>query len=389
MNIARIAIAALLVFLLAPSVCQAKLPPDARQVLFKSQQLMDDKKFTEAAAMIRTYMDTTEDAIDAQVWLSLGGALYEADKKQEAVTAFRSGHAAHPADVDLCLNTGIVLFELEQYAEAAAFLEKAAPLQKPEKPELLFQAGYAYYLGKRFRDSSRVMQKLLAGHPSPSKEWIRLAIHAMLEAGQTAKAETMLVRFLTVSPEEADYWQLLAKLHLEREQYTKATAALEICYQLKKPTTGNLERLASLYRYRQAPLMAAATLVRAYALSPTPEQALKVAALYASAGRISQAVEYLNHHAGTPPAELEKGKMLYQDRRFKEAEAVFHDLLTRTPLPEAHFYLALCAWEREDWELAAKELDRIAGVKQFKGRASGYLAVLNDLDQARREAEEE
>ncbi len=376
----------LLLLLALPLEGMAKLPPEGRQAMFKAQQLLDDKKYLEAASLIRKYIKTTKETVGAQVYTMLGGALHEAGKRKQALDVFRKGHKAFPKDENLCLNTGITLYETEQYAEAGKYLEKAHALQKVGKDRLLYQAGTAYYLGERFRDSARVMLKLIAGAKKPKKSWIRLTIHALIDSKQPKRAESMLLQYLNLNPQEADYWQLLAKLHLEREEYSKAAAALEITYRLKKPTAKELEKLATLYRYRNAPIMAANTLRRAYGATPGPDQAIRIAALYASAGRIQQAVRFLNKFSNNSSALLEQGKVLYHSRRFKEAEAVFKKLAATKKSREAHFFLGLCAWERKDWKEAHRQLNNVAGLKKYRNRTAGYLAVLEDLESARTES---
>ncbi|WP_147820758.1 tetratricopeptide repeat protein [Salidesulfovibrio onnuriiensis] len=388
MNTARIFLAACALVLLLAGPASAKVPPLGRQALHKAQLLMDDKQYAQAAAMLHKYMESTREDIHAQVYLALGGALHLAGEKKQALSVFRKGHQAFPEDEFLCLNTGVVLYEMEQYAEAGRLFEKTHGLQKTGKPELLFQAGSAFYLGEDYKDAARVLQKLIAQSKEPRKEWIRLAIHSLIDAKQTRQAESMLLNYLNASPEDADYWKLLAKLHLDRESYSRAAAALEICCRLDEPSRQDLERLAAIYNYQQAPLMAAATLQRAYGASPSLEQALKIAALYASAGRTQQAVNYLDRHSKGGAAALEKGRMLYRSRRFEEAETALAPLAKSGSQPEARFFLALCAWERKDWKRARQELTRIAGLKEYMGQAKGYLAVLEDLEAVRREAGE-
>ena len=389
MNTARTLCLALLLLLAVPAPSPAAsdpLPPEARRALHEAHVLMDQEDFARAAAVLKAYMAEAGENAPSEAWLSLGGALYESGDVKEAARVFLRGHAAYPAAPLLCLNAGVALYELERFAQAAPLLEKAYGLQDEARPEWLYQAGTAYYQEKDFGNSARVMLRLLDGAPAPRKEWIRLAVHALLESGRTVRAEGLLIDYLTRSPGEADYWQLLAKLYLEREQYDRAGAALEICYRIKTPSTSEMERLAALYNYRRAPLMAAATLQRAYGRSPDREQALKVAALLASAGRTTRAVDYLDSHLPAGTGALEKGKFLYRARRFKEAESALRGQLSKKDLPEARFYLALCAWERADWQGARRELERIAGLKAFRTRTSGYLAVLTDLDRARKDS---
>jgi tetratricopeptide (TPR) repeat protein len=343
---------------------------------------MDRKDYAQAAAVLQTYMDEAGEAAPPQVWTYLGGALYQNGDVDKAARIFCSGHEVYPDNSLLCLNAGNTLYELERFAEAAPLLEKAYGLQQPSKPEWLYQAGAAYYQGKTFGESARVLQRLLKSTATPRKEWIRLAIHALLESGRAPEAESLLLNYLAISPQEADYWRLLAKLYMEREQFERAGAALEICYRLAPPSLNDMEQLASLYNYRNAPLLAASTLKTAYGQSPSREQTLRVAALLASAGRTSQAVDYLDTYLGAGQGALEKGKYLYGARRFEQAESEFRKLLSLEDQPEARFYLALCAWERTDWKAARRELERIAELKAFRAKTSSYLTVLADLDRA-------
>lgn len=383
MNTVRIFSLALLVLLTVSfPVPAAELSPEARHVLHQSHVLIDQKDYAQAAAALQTYMDAAGEAAPPQVWLSLGSALYESGGVNKAARIFLRGHEAYPGNPLLCLNAGITLSELGRFAEAAALLEKAYGLQQTSKPEWLYQSGAAYYQGKDFRGAARVLQRLLKSSPSPRKEWIRLTVHALFESGRGSEAESLLLDYLTISPQEAGYWRLLAKLYLEREQYARACSALEICYRISPPSRSDMEQLASLYHYRNAPLLAAAALKSAYGRTPDRDQALKVAALLASAGRTTQAVAYLDANLKNGQGALEKGKVLYRGRRFKEAETAFRALLSRLDLPEARFYLALCAWERTDWEAARREFRRIAGLKAFRTRTSAFLAVLEELDRA-------
>ncbi|MFV0421650.1 tetratricopeptide repeat protein [Oleidesulfovibrio sp.] len=376
------------VVLLLTSDALAKLPPEGRQVLHRAQMLINDKLYTDAATLITGYMNTTQEAIHAQVYVILGNALYQSGNKNKAILIFQKGLNAYPDNEFLSLNTAITMHELQRYAEAGGMFEKTYVLRKTDRSDLLYQAGSAYYLGEKYLDSARVLQLLLSQSPRPHKDWIRLAIHALLEAGQLAKAKKMVLNYLSVSPEDAEYWKLLAKLHLESEEYPEAAGALEVGYSLFTPSRQDLERLASLYKYQQAPLMAVTTLQRAYGASPEHEEMLTIAALLASAGRIQQAIDYLDRHSREGSAQLSKGKLLYQSRQFDKSEVIFRKELNSDNAPEAHFFLALCAWERKDWKQAKQELNKIIGLRKYQSKIEGYVGVLKDLELAREEARE-
>ena len=379
-------VTALIFVLCETAQATGKLPPMARQALYNAQVFSKDGQHAKAAAVIEAYVKTAEDDIHEQVYLSLGSALYQAGEKETGLEAFREGFTAYPQNAYLCMNIGIILYELERFAEAGGYLEKAHDLEKPSNPEVLYQAGTAYFLGDDFRNCARVMEGLVKRTQQPPKEWVKLALHALMESHQFVKAQRMLIKFLESNPEEAAYWRLLAKLHLDQERYLQAAAALEVSFKLEAPSSNELEQLAGLYLYPGARLMAARTLERAYGASPTREQARKVAVLYASAARTDKAVRYLDAYTQDPALGLTRGKMLFSARRFSEAAKEFSGLLETRSAPEARFYLALCAVEKRNWEQARKELNSLVGLKSFTHRISGYQAALQDLELAKQEA---
>ena len=372
----------------APPCFAAKLPPEARQAMHKAQMRMDDKDYPEAARILTAYMKTAED-IPADAYLMLGGAHHLAGNKEKALAVFEKGAAAKPDHPGLALNSAITNYEMEHYARAGRLFEKAYDLTEPPKPDLLYQAGAAYYAGEKYDASATVMTRLIAMEKKPKKEWVRLAIHTMMGAGKTEQARTMLMRYLTASPGESPYWELLAKLHLDSERYVEAAAALEICYRLGKPSSGDIERLASLYAYVNAPLMATATLKRICPATPSAKQAQKIASLLAAAGRTSEAVRLLDASPDKASLAGDKGRFLYDARRFEEAEtALKQGLSAAARQGQARFYLAMCAWERQDWKNAKANLSRVGKDKEYKQRAATWLAVIEDLEAARREADE-
>lgn len=376
-----------LVLLAAPAMADSKLSPEARHALRDAQLHLDKKEYGQAARHIEQYIATATEKIPEQAYLMLGGAHHLNGDMKQAAKWFIKGNKAYPANENLVLNAAVACYELERYKEAGKYFEKTYATRKPVNPAHLFQAGSAYYAGESYKDSARVMIKLLNTHKEQNKDWTKLAIHALIGAKQYAKAEKMVLRYLAITPSEAPYWELLAKLHLDRNNYREAAGALEICYRLRKPTQKELERLAAIYNYEEAPLMAAATLKRAYA-SPSPDQTGKIALLKASAGRTDSAVKTIAAGKTTTPLIEKKGLILYQARRFDEAEAAFRQVLKRdAKAGESRYHLALCQWEKRQWEEASNEFAKLSKIKKYRRLASGPLLILKDLETARQDAQ--
>ena len=363
-----------------------RLPPLARQALHKAQLSMNDSKFKDAASILQEYIRSSEDPVPVQVWLMLGGIYHRDNDSKRAHDIFLRGLKAYPDNGQLAKNLGVTCYEFGRYVEAARYFEKAYKLISPPQPEMLFHAGSSYYGAEKYKDSARVMYTLVTSVKQPKQDWVRLAIHAHLEAGEYKKTEQLLRRFLADHPGEAPYWELLAKLHMDRKEFDKAAGALEICYRLKDPTRRQLERLASLYMYSDAPLMASATLQRAYAGGADTDKARKMAFLYASAGRPEEAVKLLTRYARSGMAG-EKGRILYEARRFDDAEKTLQSAASGSAPPaESVFYLGMCAWEKRDWKAAKANFSKLRGDKTFGRRVKAPLAVIEDIELARREA---
>lgn len=361
----------------------ARMSPEARHSLQGAQQYIDAGDYPKAAQVMQEYVRTAEGDIPEDAYLMLGAALYRAGNLQEAVKWYVEGAAKVPDGEMLAFNAAVACHELGRYREAGGYYERAFSLGK--KPDLnrLYTAGIAYYAAEDFTNAARVMRLLLARAESPKPEWLQMTIHALVAAKQPAAAEEMVLRYLALKPEEASYWELLAKLYLEREHYTNAGAALEVAYRLRAPSQQELENLASIYTYVNAPLMALAALQRAYS-EPSSEQLVRIARLAASAGRTDLAVRTLSSNAG-PVLEEEKGALLFDARRFQEAAEAFNTTLQENP--EAYrssYFLALCFWEQKDWRRAEEIFKRLAATAGYKEKAAGPLAVLDDIETARK-----
>ncbi len=362
----------------------AQLPPLARHAIHKAQVLLEKSDATEAAAILVAYLASTEETAPAEVYLVLGDAYHRQKHLEKAIQIFQKGFTAYPANEYLCRNLGVALYEAQRFAEAAGYFETQYALQKKPSAEVLHQAASLYYQAKQYKASATASERLLATHRPPRKDWIQLAVHAHLQAGQPAKAETLILQLLDASPDEAGYWKLLATIYLDRNENARAAAALEIHSRLTSTQRQEMEWLASLYTYLDAPLLAAHTLERAYGTTPPAAQVPKVAALYASAGRVDTALTYMRRYISGNTSALTQGKMLFNARRFSEAERVFSAITSGPDHDAASFFLALCAWERKDWDTVQAQLRRVTSRNTaLQKQAAAYTSILQELESAR------
>ncbi|WP_421901372.1 tetratricopeptide repeat protein [Maridesulfovibrio sp.] len=368
-------------------------PPQARHALIQAQNCIKNEKLAEADKILSQYLQSTKETVPAEVFIMQGGARNDTGDKAGALEAFMSGLKLYPENKPLCHNSAVLLYGQQKYAQAASLFERTYELTDPKEPRMLYHAGAAFYEGEKYAKSARVLSRLLASTQGPKKEWIKLAVHSYLQAGQQNKALSYLDTLLKKFPQEAEYWKLLAKVEMDRNRYVQAAAALEMGYSFISPTDQESRQLLQIYKYINAPLKAANAMSRLYGRQLTPKQAQELALLYDRAGKPQEALKIINRSLNNEPEGtsfqqlmITKGKLLYSLRKYGAAKAIFSLCLKKTPTPEARLYRALCFWELKQWEFSRKDFQQLTGLKKYKSRAQSALAALDDLEEARAEA---
>ncbi|ABB38954.1 Tetratricopeptide TPR_1 repeat-containing protein [Oleidesulfovibrio alaskensis G20] len=358
------------------------LPAEARKPLHTAQQYIQKERYNEAAAVLEDYLATAADPAPPEAYLLLGGAYSHAEKTMQALEICKKGLRNFPENAMLHHNAGIAAYSLKRYAEAALHLEKSCTLQKKPQAALLLQTGYAYYQAEHYKDAARVLQLLLDRYTPHQKQWVSLAVHAHLNAGAVRKAEEIILSEIGAESITPDYLKLLANIYLEQEKTASAAAAMELYSRLTTMSAQDFSWLRSLYRYLNAPLLELHTLSRTGAQAGSSQTALQTAKLYAEAGRTLQAVALLQKHAGQN-ALMEQGKILYNARKFADARTALQKVTAPDLQQQARFYLALCAWEQQQWSSARSSLQQISRQSPFAAQARPYLNILDELDKAK------
>jgi len=202
------------------------------------------------------------------------------------------------------------------------------------------------------------------------------------------EAEGYVWEFLKMDPLQAEYWQLLAQLRLDSDDYRSAASALEISYVIKKPKrTKAYEDLADLFAYLSAPLKAASSLEDAYHDEKPSEKFMGLVDAYARAQRFNKALKYLNQliaEKKTGRLLLEKGNLLYNSGKIKEAIAAWDECIDVAPgKGECHILKGFAYWDLLDWENARTTFETALDNEEYQIQAEDAIAVLDDLDSAK------
>jgi len=371
---------------------EEKLSREAQKALFEAQEAMKEPE-NDYAAAVQLLVDYAANKPPEEniptVWYHMLGYAYSAqDKMKEARQVFKDGHEADPDDENLLLNYAIATWEVEEFAEAAAVFEKIYETREEKDVKFLRQSAAAWYQAEELLEAKRVLKRMLSLPVKPEADWYQTLINICMEMEQMDEAEGYVWEFLKFDPLQAEYWQLLAQLRLDNDDYRSAASALEISYVIKEPKRKkSYEDLADLFAYLSAPLKAAASLENAYKDQKPSDKFMGLVDAYARAQRFSKALKYINQliaEKRTGRLLLEKGNLLYNGGRIKEAIAAWDECIDVEPdKGECHILKGFAYWDLLDWENARSTFEVAMDNEEYELQAEDAIAVLDDLDAAK------
>lgn len=363
---------------------------EAQKALYEAQEAIKVDDFAGGRQFLLDYVATEpEEVIPAVLYSMLGHTWYAEENIEEARKVFKQGHEAFPDDEHLLRNYAITTYDAEMFAEAAPLFVKMYEEGEKKDPKYLNTAAVCWYQVEKFDEAKRLLKRLLALPGDPKPEWYKMIINICMELEQMDEAEGYIRQFLAQVPLSANYWQLLAQLRLNKEDYKGGAGALEISYHIKAPRRPKgWEDLADLFAYLNAPLRTAKSLEKAYKKeAPDRQQGLQLVDAYARALRVDKAISRLDKIiAEKPTAQLyfEKGKLLYDALRVKDTIVALNEATKLDPdNGEAYVLKGFAAWDLMDWKGARKAFDAALRMKKHRLQAEDALAVLDDLDSAK------
>ena len=333
-----------------------------QRILYRAQQAMDKEEFGKVRDLLSSYLTRHPDTQPALFFLTLGNACFQSADLERAAHWYQKGFDKHPEDVTLCRNLAAARYGLEQFNKAGKLFEKGYQLATPKEPELLYQAGVAYYQAEQFTSCRAVLETLFKSTDKHLKPWMRLMIQVCYEQKAFARAENLLTEFLEIYPQEKEYWKLLAGIQTEGDRYKAAAGSLSLALATDNPTAQEWEGLASMYLYLNAPLQAARCLEKA-APQPGPKKHDVMAKAYMHAHRYDEALHHLEAAMAKEPTSariIVKAKILMAARKFNKAIlCIEQHIPTLTDPAEAYLIEGYCQIELQNWTQANSTLSKI------------------------------
>ena len=387
MNVAQailcIAVSVFPLILNAEPVDIKSLPKESIKPLYLSQQALKEKNYDAAVQVLTQYMAAAQDAIPLPVFQMLGAAYYQNNDKTNAKKTYAEGHNAFPQNPEMLQNYAVLTYETGGFQAAARLFETLYRLRKGTDSNILYQAAGLYFQAEDLENAKRVLGTLLASGGPLDPKWYKDMIALCVEQKSWQDAEKWARKFLEKEPEQSEYWRLMAQIRLDREAYQEGAAALEIAYRLETPKSSEWLELSQLYLYLNAPLMAIRCMESAYSGNLPDKEIIKISSLYARTQRYDKALAYLEKAIEKAPSAsfyFEKGRLLYDAMRYKEAVAALNTCTALDPRHgQAYILAGFAAWNLKQWDTSRSHFAKASTLPKCRDQANEAILVLDDL----------
>ena len=365
-----------------------------RLVIFKAQTAMSEKKPDEALVILEKYIESNPSAVPSRVYELIAYIWLEKEDYDQARKYFKIMVDSDPNDPKALKNYAVLTYQTKRYAEAAILFEKLYDIEESTIPGgTLPQAAQSYMLAEDLYNSKRVLVKLIGLPGKPDPKWYEALINVCLEREEDKDAERYIIDFLHLNPAQSNYWKHLAQIRMKREEWVTATSDLEISHRVEAPKRQNEWLvLGDLYtRAVNAPLMGARCYRLAYEKNNDERGYLAISHIYKAAYRFDEAVNVLDQGIGKNPESaallLEKGKVLYEARYYKDAITVLEECVKIDPeSDDAYFQMGLAAWILKEWDTARSAFVRAKQLSdKYSTQCNSLIDLLDDLNEEKNE----
>jgi tetratricopeptide (TPR) repeat protein len=379
-----------------------KMSREAQVALVEAQRRMTTEPDNYASArepLVQYLVTPQEEPIPETVYMMLGQLYYvdKSDEKnvEEANKIYKTAYAAFPENESFLLNYAVTTYEIDHLSEAAALFEKYYDVSEEKDMQFLENAAGLYFSVEDLKNAKRIFLRMIDLVEVPESGWLQNIIGICQLQENVEETEKYIWLSLKYYPMEKKFWDYLYYVYSAKEDLKGATAAMEIASRIVTPSTGDAwQNLITLYNYLGLYNRSADTLKAGFDLivektGEREETHLSIADFYARAGKVDNAIAYLDSAIAKNPSynlKIKKAEILYDARRNEEALAALDDCIAENSRAyDAYYMKGWIAWDMKDWRTAEEAFDVSSSSKDdiIRVNSKNCLDMLADLEVAR------
>lgn len=220
-----------------------------------ARKLVDQKNEQEAVRVLREYAPKVHDnATDiVQVKQFIASLLIKLDDVEGAIAEIESIIDRPEIKAQLGDTFGKLLIMQDDFARGIRYLSEWMAVQEDIPADPYYTRGYAYYASKKYSQAEQDLEIAVSLMDPVPDSWYALLLATYFYLEKFNKAEGLAKMLTNSQPNNAENWRRLARIYVEREDYSKALAALMTAYHNHLLEERDYEQLVSMHAYLGMP----------------------------------------------------------------------------------------------------------------------------------------
>lgn len=270
---------------------EPRVSQDDMALLELVRQLMADE-LPAAEALLK---DSVKPDSSATLDLTLGGALFQQDKMDDALLNYRNAVAKFPNFRRAYRSIGLICTRKSQFESAIAAFNKMIELGGADAYTYGL-LGYCHSARQDYQPAEAAYRNALLLQPE-NVEWRLGLTRSVFKQAKFEDAASLLDVLITTFPDKADFWLLQAHTYLGLKQPIKAAVNLEALDSIGKSTVDSLYTLGDIYISEGLHDLALSAFDRAITKNPAQSVArpIRSTEILAARGGLLQAKALLAH----------------------------------------------------------------------------------------------
>lgn len=385
-------------FLLAPTAFakddKPSISPSLYKKLKKTEKLIANKNYRGAQQSLLTiHNNVSKGGFEEATVLRSLSSVYALQENYRKATdalskAVKLNVLASDQQQTALLNLGQLYMATEQYRKAVDVLENWLATNNKSDGQLYIMLAKAYAQLKQYTKAIPYVEKAIKNSKKPPESWYKMQLALYYETKQYSKAGQVLQKLIRFYPEKKQYWNQLASVYQQSNQYVKAATIKHLGY-----TKGILDSereildLANLFLYVDRPYKAATLLAKEIGnkrVKNTSKNWELLANAWTQARELDKALSALNTASRLNDKGLlyqRMGNLYIEQEQWQKAVEALNKALQKSGLKKpgnAYLMLGISYYELEKIAKARNAFNKAKAYKESQKAARQWLNYITD-----------
>lgn len=333
---------------------------------------------------------------------------------QKAIAYYRTSITVKPDFSPAWLNLAKSCYDLENYNEAGNCFLRGFETSEEKRPEILYYGAVSFMAAEKSKRSLEIFEQLIFLYKNEiklewkemlvrlylscdlplkalphieelaeklpgekRKQWQEILLYQYIALGMKSKAIAYAKRLTKEDPIEPKWWKGLAHIYFSEERYKDALVPFTICSYFAPLSDQEKKLLADLNLSLGIPVQAMRYYEDLLAKKEDSDIYKLLIHAYLSLHKPERAIETIEMALKYSPVEglwMLKGRILYENERYKEAMRAFEKAATQMSDPgQAWLMTGYAAWNSNDLSKARQAFTKALECPKQKDKARESL----------------